>query len=179
MWIMTKHGFFSAVQKTTDGPSTLTVRARCKADIEHLAEALGGHRPPERWGGTDYPWRLRCTVAEWAGFLVEEAVGVDYPNFKNEVFGRSKKHERAYHRVWTALLGIEDRQDRRAFKATPPPGPSLFEDVTCPVCHKPNCVDPECLDELTREGWFGSERKQVAQGKRGSRRGRSRRGARS
>lgn len=40
MWIFTKDGFFSAVEHR-DNSDLLMIRARCREDIERLAECLG------------------------------------------------------------------------------------------------------------------------------------------
>ena len=56
MWIFTKFGFFSIVEKQKG--STLTVRSRVCADLDRLRDqylpSLGATRTK---GGSDYPYR--------------------------------------------------------------------------------------------------------------------------
>lgn len=105
MWIITPRGFYSVVQKR--GESRLTVRARCEEDIRNLADLLPDCEPFAS-RGTDYEWRLHCTVAEWSKVCALLALEVDYSNFKNEVRRvQGSKREGVYHRVWSALLALE------------------------------------------------------------------------
>jgi hypothetical protein len=103
---MTTKGFFSAVQDRNN-PTRVLVRARCKEDIDALAEYLPNSKP-WRLVRSDYEWRLSCTAIEWASVLMEFALAIDYDNFKNAV-KREQGPERAwiYTRVWSALLALE------------------------------------------------------------------------
>lgn len=107
MWVMTTKGFFSAVSDNLD-PDGIVVRARAREDIKALAKIVPSKPKPIANAGTDYPWRIYITRAEWTQAMVELSQAVDYGNFKDAVEDRQGK-ERAdvYHDVWAALLGLE------------------------------------------------------------------------
>jgi hypothetical protein len=116
MWVMTPEGFYSAVENVQDR-SQVVVRARVKSDLTRLMEFL----PPEERTkpitirNRDYPWRVFMSKVQWKHVLSRLADGVDYPNFKNEVFRVQGPHREAvYHRVWAALLALEPRRRRAA-----------------------------------------------------------------
>jgi hypothetical protein len=109
MWVMTTRGFYSAVQKRTDPAGTLTVRARAKGDLENLSDLLPGLKVITQQG-TDYPYRIKVSAADWARVMACLALDVDYHNFKDEVRRHSAKHEAAYHKVWSVLLSLEPKK---------------------------------------------------------------------
>lgn len=103
MWTMTTIGFFSAVQHRDD-PDDVLVRARCKEDIDALAELIPGTEPWEDLKA-DYRWRLRCSKMQWAETVAFLALSVDYDNFKSAV--ESEKHHEAYSEVWGVLWQLQ------------------------------------------------------------------------
>ena len=108
MWIFTRFGFFSVVQKPND--TALTVRSRTRGDLQRLRRfALPSASEPTAHEGTDYPWRMRCTAQEFGVAMLRECIGIDYGNFKDEV-ARSLGRPRAsrYHAVWDALMGMPE-----------------------------------------------------------------------
>lgn len=109
MWVMTTSGFFSAVRDRHNA-ECLLVRARCKADIDALAQLT--RAKPWMDECADYAWRVRLTDAEWADALVALAAGITYPNFKNAV--ASDAHHAAYSRVWGVMLSLDDRAPRES-----------------------------------------------------------------
>lgn len=119
MWLLTPIGFFSAVRKP--GDSTLTVRARVAGDLDSLrARYLPRLSPVDAHGGTDYPFRARCTQEEWAMALARMALDIDYGNFKSEVAkrqGPARAH--VYSKVWSALRSLESSES-----AAPAPAPA-------------------------------------------------------
>jgi hypothetical protein len=111
MWVITTKGFYSAVQKNGDPPGTLTVRARAKQDLLNLkVEGLLPNLEIIEQAGTDYPFRIKVTSAEWARVMASLALDVDYPNFKDEV-GRVQGKARAsiYSSLWSILLKLEPK----------------------------------------------------------------------
>ena len=76
MWMMTTFGFFSIVEKPSDrAAGTLTVRARARADLDHLrAEILPGLGPTVDHAGTDYPYRAVAPRGEVAVALAAGAL---------------------------------------------------------------------------------------------------------
>lgn len=105
MWIMTPRGFYSVVQHR-DEPAKVLVRARCKQDIDALADLIPAK--PFQTPVADYNWRLVCTAAEWTHALTVLSSEIKYPNFKNAI--NDDKHHRAYSEVWGVLLtALDDR----------------------------------------------------------------------
>ena len=109
MWLMTRFGFFSVVQKNDD--SHLTIRARVKSDLDRLRR----HYLPQLsetvgHGGTDYPWRAAAAKKDFAEAMKRIAEDIEYPNFKNEVSlslaGSGRAHR--YAKVWTALADMPE-----------------------------------------------------------------------
>ena len=120
MWVLSKHGYFSAVKKSGCAPGELVIRARCKEDLERLKAATGTEAPILKKAGTDYPFRICMNREVWAKFLTGEAMSIDYPNFKDEVlFGKIESPRRRKHRhhvyfnVWKALLSLSETPGKR------------------------------------------------------------------
>jgi hypothetical protein len=112
MWIASKLGFYSLVQKTA---GEWHVRARLRADVVNLVNAV--YREPaavvensEEWPAADYRWRLIVTDAgELAGIFAVLADSVTYPNFKSEVAQRPDQTAKlpAYHALWHSLHTLQ------------------------------------------------------------------------
>lgn len=117
MWIASKLGFYSIVQKTA---GEWHVRARLRADLVNLVETV--YREPaaaaesiEEWPAADYRWRLIVTdAAELAGIFAALGDTVDYPNFKAEVARRPDQTDKlpAYHALWHALHDLQRSEAR-------------------------------------------------------------------
>lgn len=141
MWLFTRDGFYSVVDKAPEGK--LCVRARAAEDLDLLRSSyLPTLGRTIKNAGTDYPFRAfadREAVAEAAAAAVRD---ITYANFKNEVRARrGDEREGVYHSVWAALLRLEPPLAR--------PAPSLwgreldvweddyqdpFTMTLCPVC---------------------------------------------
>ncbi len=115
MWLLSKNGFYSIVQKPWDRKSkTLTVRSRVWKDLKSMKYIAN------REGITfieddkaDYRYRFQApktAVAQAVAQLVKE---IDYDNFKNKV--GSKDYDRAaiYGEVWQLLTQLEQLEDDR------------------------------------------------------------------
>ncbi|MBP8128715.1 MAG: hypothetical protein KA184_03980 [Candidatus Hydrogenedentes bacterium] len=104
MWVMTRFGFFSVVQKT--GESGLTIRARVREDLERLRDEGWLPRLGEIHAdaGTDYQFRAHASRADFAEALRQIALGIDYDNFKNTVHDeQGSARARVYGKVWDLL----------------------------------------------------------------------------
>jgi hypothetical protein len=109
MWVVTKAGFFSAVQKFNS--DDLTIRARVREDLVHLLDYLP--RSPESYQITatpqqDYEYRLICHHEDWAQALALLGKEIDYDNFKSEIGRTDPKRESILHSVWSALWGLSE-----------------------------------------------------------------------
>lgn len=112
MWLMTRTGFLSIVQKPDD-KDTLTVRARVKGQIESIfpkAKVTSGQ-------GTDYLYRAKISRIEVADAMHEQIMNVDYGNFKGAVDDQ-ELHD-AYMGCWNVMMRYQKqmapKRDRRLF----------------------------------------------------------------
>ena len=109
MWLFTKTGFFSAVQKW-DEPDVIVVRARVRRDLAALIKkhALEGETRILVFKGTDYPYRLNLSKPLFQLVLADEAAGIDYPNFKDEVKNQQGyPRARLYMEIWRVMYDAE------------------------------------------------------------------------
>jgi hypothetical protein len=120
MWVFTRSGFFSVVKKPGCAPDELEVRARCRRDLEVLQKQTGVKSKILANAGTDYPFRIPMRREIWAKFLADEAMEIEYANFKDEVlFGNRETPRRRRHRhdvyfeVWRALLSLSETPGKR------------------------------------------------------------------
>lgn len=108
MWIFTTQGFISAVYKD----NAVQIRARDKKSLTQLSAHSGAtitHTPL-----ADYPYRLATSRELFAAWLANQAQVLGYPNFKSEVeLVRGSKFVRPLHKVWSAMLDIEDEGARK------------------------------------------------------------------
>lgn len=100
MWIASKFGWFSIVQKT---PGVWHVRARVKRDLDNLKKAAEIPGEIERWPDADY--RFRIIVEDPAvvvRIFMEFASSIDYSNFKSMILTRPDQRAKiaAYHEIW-------------------------------------------------------------------------------
>lgn len=110
MWLITKSGFFSAVQ-ATDEPEKVVVRTRVKADADHLSEWLREIGFPSEiivYEFSDYPWRVVTSRNAWGMYVAMAAHDIDYPNFKAAVKAvQGPDRADVYGLVWEDLLRLE------------------------------------------------------------------------
>ena len=107
MWIVTRIGFFSAVQKT--GEQGLTVRSRVRRDLVNLLPYLpkgSQHYTIVTTPANDYEYRIRCTHDDWSSALSRLGEEVDYDNFKSEIGRIDRAREHILHSVWSALFSL-------------------------------------------------------------------------
>ena len=106
MWLVTTRGFYSVVKADGDDDMVM-VRARCKKDIDALADLLAGYeayRTPE----ADYRWKVKVPRTLWAEVCAHLAGEIDYPNFKARIDQENRHRHYVYVGVWSRLLLIED-----------------------------------------------------------------------
>jgi hypothetical protein len=106
MWIFTENGFISAVADPKD-PSRLAIRARDRESLDALVALT--HQEVVTTPHGDYPYRIFVSPQEFASFVAETAVGIDYDNFKSRVaITRGYSYTNALHDVWAVMRGTED-----------------------------------------------------------------------
>ena len=102
MWIFLSNSFISVVQKPGD-TDMLTVRARIEGDIERVFPDA----KVQANKGTDYKYRAKVSREAVAKALHDQAMAVNYSNFKSSVKDR-KRHD-AYLDVWSAMYATQGR----------------------------------------------------------------------
>jgi hypothetical protein len=137
MWVFTQHGFVSVVSSLQD-PKVVMVRARDRKSLEQFIEALEGTDP---FTGetleivassyTDYPFRVICSRSAVSQYLADEALSIDYSNFKSRVtITRGHQWHDVLMSIWSRALGLSDqprfRNPFRTLRESPFVGSSLF-----------------------------------------------------
>ena len=113
MWLMTKLGFYSIVERD---PGEFHIRSRERQDLENLVGRvpLSGERifdTPE----ADYAARIvtdRDTIRSVMEFLADS---LDYGNFKGKIDATPDQQHKPYHEVWGVMadaLGAYGRPGR-------------------------------------------------------------------
>lgn len=113
MWIATEHGFYSAVEHRNK-KNTVIIRARVRQDLVQMINAM-------KWKNitvvdspsADYPHRIVITKKQWAEFVTEAALGIDYPNFKSRVGKHDPERAYVYHDVWADLMKLEKGRSKK------------------------------------------------------------------
>jgi hypothetical protein len=116
MWLITKFGFFSVVEKPSDqGEGSLTIRARSKKDLENLKKNyLPEMSEIETSDNTDYKYRATAPREYIAEAFMQAIQDIHYSNFKDEV-KKKQGHGRAsvYGWVWDSLYTIQTEEKLR------------------------------------------------------------------
>jgi hypothetical protein len=107
MWVFTTSGYVSAVYK--DG--ALQVRARDRKSLQPLAKATGATIVATPLA--DYPYRISITNEQFASWINQEAISIDYKNFKSEVAEiRGYGFAKPLNQVWSVMHDVEDEKAR-------------------------------------------------------------------
>ena len=103
MWMFTTTGFISAVYK--DG--ALQVRARDRKSLEPLAKQTGAEIIATPLA--DYPYRIAITNEQFASWVSQVALSVNYKNFKSEIADtRGYGFAKPLNQVWSVMHDVED-----------------------------------------------------------------------
>jgi hypothetical protein len=113
MWIFTRDGFYSAVHKDSKEDEFL-VRSRQRADPIVLGKKLGLKIKIKETALNDYRYRAVMKKTDWAKYLAEAALELDYDNFKNTVPRDDFMRHSAYLRWWEALCDWQESSRSRA-----------------------------------------------------------------
>ena len=107
MWMFTTTGFISAVYK--DG--ALQVRARDRKSLEPLAKQAGAEIIATPLA--DYPYRISITNDQFAAWVSQIALSVNYKNFKSEIADtRGYGFAKPLNQVWSVMHEVEDAKAR-------------------------------------------------------------------
>ena len=104
MWLMTKCGFYSIVQKQ---PGVYHIRSRERKDIENLVEnvPLPGAEIMES-KKTDYAVRIIVGKEDVLAVLKFLGENLDYDNFKAKIDRTLGQDHKPYHEVWNVLADV-------------------------------------------------------------------------
>lgn len=101
MWLMTKHGFYSIVERE---PGEFHVRGRERQDLQHL---LDGVPLPhvELFETPDADYRFRIVVDSDIVLAILTFLGetLDYGNFKGKIDQTPNQRRKPYHEVWQIM----------------------------------------------------------------------------
>lgn len=106
MWICSKLGFYSIVQKE----DAWHVRARTRKDLKNLVTQAELHTEIQEWPGADYRWRI-LVKHHWDMETVFRVLleSIDYSNFKGRISADPDQGEKAgaYGRFWGDMCRIQ------------------------------------------------------------------------
>ena len=100
MWLMTKHGFYSIVERK---PGEFHVRGRERQDLENLLNGVPLDTELFETPEADYRFRIvvdRDAVLSILAFLGDT---LDYSNFKGEIDQTPDQSRKPYHKVWGVM----------------------------------------------------------------------------
>ena len=110
MWLISRQGFFSIVEKHGDkDKGRLTVRSRVAKDLDNLRNTLlPSLSATQQSDDTDYRYRAHADKTVVAQAFAQAAMEIDYSNFKNTV-AQEQGYERAhvYGDVWSVLYDLQ------------------------------------------------------------------------
>ncbi|MBF0102217.1 MAG: hypothetical protein HQK77_15055 [Desulfobacterales bacterium] len=109
MWVFTMDGFYSVVQKAYDKEQgTVTVRARCRADLEKMLGRVNESSEIIVSKNTDYRFRVSIPRHIWKLYLDMAAESLDYDNFKTASCSHSALRHNAYMTCWQAMREFQE-----------------------------------------------------------------------
>lgn len=105
MWLFTDEGFLSGIRYNNE-KDEITVRSRDKKSLTELIDQTGAEIVV--LNGTDYPYRIIIKDVEWATYVADKAMTIDYSNFKNRVYQtRGREFAHLLSEVWGVMLEAE------------------------------------------------------------------------
>ena len=113
MWIASKLGFYSIVQKG----GTFHVRARARKDLLNLVAATSSDLGPGQISESpeaDYRWRIVLPAEDMKPVWDALAASVDYPNFKSQIASTPDQRDKLpiYHEIWHLLYDYQQSDPR-------------------------------------------------------------------
>lgn len=109
MWLATKHGFYSIIQKEQ---GVYYVRARVRADLENLLQASGLDAAVHTWPTADYRYRIIIGLEDFLTVMTCLSDAVDYSNFKGCVAQQPDQRDKlgAYHEIWSVMAEFQSEE---------------------------------------------------------------------
>lgn len=119
MWMMTKIGFYSIVEKPI---GTMQIRSRSSRDLQILIDTMFPNEPEIITTlNSDYKYRIIISKDTWMKMAPFIFGMIDYPNFKDEIALDNPMRATLYHQIWAMLRRItahekEEKEARRETK---------------------------------------------------------------
>lgn len=110
MWIFSTSGFISVV--INPDARTIVVRARDCASLLSIAKVTSSDilKTPL----ADYPYRMLIGHDQFANWVKNEVLRIDYKNFKSEVaLTKGADFVRTLTKVWSTMHEVEDNNARK------------------------------------------------------------------
>ena len=110
MWIASKYGFFSIVQKDTD---RYVIRAQVRQDIENLLQVCELDAKVSAWSTMNYRYQITISADEWFKVTCELAQNLDYKNFKTWIAHLPDQRHKlvAYHQISDIMIAEYDVEE--------------------------------------------------------------------
>jgi hypothetical protein len=107
MWVFNTSGFVSAVYKDY----AMQIRARDRKSLEGLGKQTGALITLTPLA--DYPYRIAITDEQFAAWVSQQVLSVDFKNFKSEIADtRGYGFAKPLNKVWSAMHEVEDAKAR-------------------------------------------------------------------
>ena len=102
MWLMTKHGFYSIVERE---PGEFHIRSRERQDLQNLVARMP-LSPDTHIFDTpeaDYAARIVTDRETVTSVMTHLAESLDYSNFKGKIDTTPDQRHKPYHEVWDVM----------------------------------------------------------------------------
>ncbi len=101
MWLMTKHGFYSIVEKKS---GEFHIRSRERKDLENLVRGIPLSNAQILESDTaDYAFRIIVKKEDVLAVLNFLGETLDYDNFKDKVDRTPDQKHKPYHKIWGVM----------------------------------------------------------------------------
>ena len=109
MWLATKHGFYSIIQKEQ---GVYYVRARVRRDLENLLQVCGLDSEVHVWPTADYRYRIVVNQQSFLVIMMKLSTTLDYPNFKGRIEQVEDQRNKlgAYHQIWATMANFQSEE---------------------------------------------------------------------
>jgi hypothetical protein len=112
MWIASKYGFFSIVQKDTD---RYNIRTQSRQDIDNLLQVCKLDAKVSAWSTLNYRYQITINADELLKVSSELARNLDYKNFKTCIAHQTDQRHKlvAYHQISDIMIAQHDEEEER------------------------------------------------------------------
>ena len=111
MWLMTKYGFYSIVQKQ---PGEYHVRSRERNDIENLMDQVPlAQVQVIESKHSDYAFRIIVKKEDVLAILKFLGETIDYDNFKDKIDETPDQKHKPYYEIWDILADALEAYGRK------------------------------------------------------------------